>query len=67
MCAISHRCAKRKMNWGLSSGGLTMALSGDEFIEWLDRELEPFRREASGSIYFDSWCSGKLSTSAFTC
>lgn len=38
-----------------------MALSGNDFIEWLDRELEPLRREASGSIYFDSWCSGKLS------
>ena len=38
-----------------------MPMSGDEFVEWLDRELEPLRREASASIYFDSWCSGKLS------
>jgi pyrroloquinoline quinone (PQQ) biosynthesis protein C len=38
-----------------------MPMSGDEFVERLDRELEPLRREASTSIYFDSWCSGKLS------
>jgi pyrroloquinoline quinone (PQQ) biosynthesis protein C len=38
-----------------------MPISGDAFVEWLDRELEPFRREASASIYFEAWCSGKLS------
>jgi len=38
-----------------------MAMSGEQFVEWLDRELEPFRREASASIYFEAWCSGKLS------
>jgi pyrroloquinoline quinone (PQQ) biosynthesis protein C len=38
-----------------------MAMSGEQFVEWLDRELEPFRRKASASIYFDAWCSGKLS------
>jgi pyrroloquinoline quinone (PQQ) biosynthesis protein C len=38
-----------------------MAMSGEQFVDWLDRELEPFRREASASIYFDAWCSGKLS------
>lgn len=38
-----------------------MPMSGDEFVEWLDRELEPLRREASASIYFEAWCSGKLS------
>ncbi len=38
-----------------------MAMSGEQFVEWLDRELEPLRREASSSIYFEAWCSGKLS------
>ena len=38
-----------------------MAMSGEQFVEWLDSELEPFRREASASIYFEAWCSGKLS------
>ena len=38
-----------------------MPMSGEEFVEWLDRELEPLRREASASIYFEAWCSGKLS------
>jgi pyrroloquinoline quinone (PQQ) biosynthesis protein C len=38
-----------------------MPMSGDAFVDWLDRELEPFRREASASIYFGAWCSGKLS------
>lgn len=38
-----------------------MAMSAEQFVEWLDDELEPFRREASASIYFESWCSGKLS------
>jgi len=31
-----------------------MAMSGEQFVEWLDRELEPFRREASASIYFEA-------------
>jgi hypothetical protein len=26
-----------------------MALWGEEFVEWLDRELEPLRREAASS------------------
>ena len=38
-----------------------MAMSGEQFVEWLDRELEPLRREVSSSIYFEAWCSGKLS------
>ena len=38
-----------------------MPMSGEEFVEWLDRELEPLRREAASSLYFDAWCSGKLS------
>jgi len=40
----------------------SMPMSGDEFVEWLDRELEPLRREASSSPYFDAWCSGKLTS-----
>jgi hypothetical protein len=24
-----------------------MAMSGEEFVEWLDQELEPLRREAT--------------------
>ena len=36
-------------------GGFIMPMSGDEFVEWLDRELEPLRREASASIYFEAW------------
>jgi hypothetical protein len=38
-----------------------MPMTGEEFVEWLDRELEPLRREAAASPYFDIWCSGKLS------
>jgi pyrroloquinoline quinone (PQQ) biosynthesis protein C len=38
-----------------------MPMSGERFVEWLDQELEPLRREASASIYFDAWCSGRLS------
>jgi pyrroloquinoline quinone (PQQ) biosynthesis protein C len=38
-----------------------MPMSGEEFVEWLDRELEPLRREAASSLYFDAWCSGDLS------
>ena len=38
-----------------------MEMSGKEFVEWLDRELEPLRQEAVASPYFDAWCSGKLS------
>jgi pyrroloquinoline quinone (PQQ) biosynthesis protein C len=38
-----------------------MPMSGDEFVEWLDGELEPLRREASASLYFEAWCGGKLS------
>src|ERR671915_120692 len=38
-----------------------MPISGEEFVEWLDRELEPLRREASASLYFEAWCGGKLS------
>ena len=38
-----------------------MAMSGEEFVKWLDLELEPLRREAAASPYFDAWCSGKLS------
>ena len=37
-----------------------MAMSGDEFVEWLDQELEPLRREIIASPYYDAWCSGKL-------
>jgi pyrroloquinoline quinone (PQQ) biosynthesis protein C len=40
---------------------MTMPMSGDEFVEWLDGELEPLRREASASLYFEAWCGGKLS------
>jgi pimeloyl-ACP methyl ester carboxylesterase len=38
-----------------------MPMSGGEFIEWLDRELEPLRQEITASPYYDAWCSGKLS------
>ena len=38
-----------------------MPMSGDEFVEWLDGELEPLRREASASLYFEAWCGGNLS------
>jgi hypothetical protein len=31
-----------------------MPMSGEEFVEWLDRELEPLRREAASSLYFDA-------------
>jgi pyrroloquinoline quinone (PQQ) biosynthesis protein C len=36
-------------------------MSGDEFVEWLDRDLEPLRREVIASPYYDAWCSGQLS------
>ena len=36
-------------------------MSGEQFVEWLDRELEPLRQEITASPYYDSWCSGKLS------
>ena len=38
-----------------------MAMSGEQFMEWLDRELEPVRKEITASPYYDAWCSGKLS------
>ena len=38
-----------------------MAMSGEEFVEWLDRELELLREEAAASPYYDAWCSGRLS------
>ena len=38
-----------------------MTMSGDQFVEWLDQELEPLRREIIASPYYDAWCSGKLS------
>jgi pimeloyl-ACP methyl ester carboxylesterase len=38
-----------------------MPMSGGEFVEWLDRELEPLRQEITASRYYDAWCSGKLS------
>jgi pyrroloquinoline quinone (PQQ) biosynthesis protein C len=38
-----------------------MAMSGAQFVEWLDKELEPLRQEAAASPYYDAWCSGKLS------
>jgi pimeloyl-ACP methyl ester carboxylesterase len=38
-----------------------MPMSGGEFVEWLDRELEPLRQEITASPYYDAWCSGKLS------
>ena len=38
-----------------------MAMSGEEFVEWLDQELEPLWREIIGSPYYDAWHSGKLS------
>ena len=37
-----------------------MTMSSDEFVGWLDKELEPLRREASASPYFETWCSGRL-------
>lgn len=38
-----------------------MAMSGEEFVKWLDAELEPLRQEAASSPYYDAWCSGQLS------
>lgn len=38
-----------------------MSMSGEQFVEWLDKELEPLRREITASPYYDSWCGGKLS------
>ena len=38
-----------------------MSMSGADFVEWLDQELEPLRREIIASPYYDTWCSGKLS------
>jgi hypothetical protein len=38
-----------------------MAMSGEEFVEWLDQELEPLRREIIASPYYAAWCSGQLS------
>src|SRR5713226_100314 len=38
-----------------------MAMSGEQFVEWLDRELEPLRQEITASPYYDAWCGGKLS------
>jgi hypothetical protein len=38
----------------LTEEGPNMAMSAEQFVEWLDDELEPFRREASASIYFES-------------
>jgi len=38
-----------------------MAMSGEQFVEWLDRELEPLRAETIRSPYYDAWCSGQLS------
>ena len=38
-----------------------MPMSGEQFVEWLDQELEPLRREVIASPYYDAWCSGKLS------
>jgi pyrroloquinoline quinone (PQQ) biosynthesis protein C len=35
-------------------------MSGGEFVEWLDHELEPLRREVIASPYYDAWCSGTL-------
>lgn len=37
-----------------------MPMSGEQFVEWLDQELEPLRREIIASPYYDAWCSGKL-------
>ena len=37
-----------------------MPMSGYQFVEWLDHELEPLRREVIASPYYDAWCSGKL-------
>jgi len=38
-----------------------MPMSGEQFVEWLDKELEPLRQEITASPYYDAWCSGKLS------
>jgi hypothetical protein len=37
-----------------------MAITGEKFVEWLDKELEPLRQEVASSPYYDAWCSGKL-------
>lgn len=38
-----------------------MVMSGEKFVDWLDKELEPLRQEAASSPYYDAWCSGELS------
>jgi hypothetical protein len=38
-----------------------MPMSDEQFVEWLDPELEPLRREIIACPYYDSWCRGKLS------
>ena len=38
-----------------------MAMTGEKFVEWLDIELEPLRKEVAASPYYDAGCSGKLS------
>ncbi len=38
-----------------------MAMYGQEFADWLDRELEPVREETANSPYYDAWYSGQLS------
>ena len=30
-----------------------MSMSGEQFVEWLDKELEPLRREIIASPYYD--------------
>jgi pyrroloquinoline quinone (PQQ) biosynthesis protein C len=37
-----------------------MPMIGEEFVKWLDRELEPLRQEVIASPYYDRWCSGEL-------
>ena len=37
-----------------------MSISGKEFVERLDRELEPLGKQVTASPYYDTWCSGKL-------
>jgi len=37
-----------------------MTMNSEEFVLWLDHELEPLRKEAAASPYFTAWCSGKL-------
>ena len=40
-----------------------MQMSSEQFVTWLDKELEPLRQEAASSPYFDAWCSGQLTKS----